>query len=137
MISSTTMTLADVRDLLECEVLVDNGALEKTTITVAGAADMMSDVLAFIHPGALLLTGLTNAQSIRTALIADVVAVVYVRNKTPVAEAVALAKDAKLPVMVTALAMYESCGRLYAAGLPGITLGPPRKGAGSELHPGI
>ena len=46
-------------------------------------ADLMSDVLASIQPEAVLLTGLCNPQVVRTAMMADVSAIVLVRGKTP------------------------------------------------------
>ncbi len=44
-------------------------------------ADLMSDVLASIRPGAVLLTGLCNPQVVRTAQIADIKAIIFVREK--------------------------------------------------------
>ena len=64
-----SLTLQEVRDLLSCEVVVDPGGLDQIEIERGGGADLMSDVLAFVNPGALLLTGLTNAQTVRTALV--------------------------------------------------------------------
>ena len=115
----TSMTLGQVRDFLQCEVFVDPGNLDAVTVTGACGADLMSDVLAYIKPGALLLTGLTSAQSVRTAEVADIRAVVYVRNKHPEPRALALAHEIGLPLLGTPLLMYEACGRLHAAGLPG------------------
>ena len=106
-------------------------------VSVAGGADLMSDVLAFIEPGALLLTGLTNAQTVRTAEVADVKAVVYVRRKSPDAEAVALAHETRLPLLRSPLTMYEACGRLYGAGLPGCDLGARREHGGHDPHTGV
>ena len=137
MIGSTTMTVAEVRDLLECDVVVDPGTLETTTISVAGGADLMSDVLALIEPGALLLTGLTNAQSVRTAEMADVKVIVYVRSKRPEAAAVALAREVGLPLLRTSLTMYEACGRLYSAGLPGCSLKPRGQHGGDDAQAGV
>ena len=56
--------------------------LEKDIASACGS-DLMSDVLAFGRSGQVLLTGLTNAQSIRTANIIEAKAVVYVRGKRP------------------------------------------------------
>jgi hypothetical protein len=79
----------------------------------------MSDVLTFLHRGALLLTGLTNAQVIRTAEMAEIVCVCFVRAKQPQAQAVKLAKEKGVVLMSTNCTMYESCGRLYKKNLPG------------------
>lgn len=112
------MTLEAVRRILECRVVAGGDRLGEEVETGCGA-DLMSDVLAFIKPNALLLTGLTNVQSVRTAHIAEVRAVVYVRGKLPDREAVELAEDKGLVLLATNLPMYESCGRLYARGLAG------------------
>ncbi len=41
-------------------------------IPCAGAADLMSDVLAFAGPNSVLLTGLCNPQVVRTVEMADI-----------------------------------------------------------------
>ena len=112
------MTLEEVKTILEAEVLLGSG-LGEIEVVMACAADLMSDVLAFSKTGALLLTGLTNTQVIRTADMADVVAVCFVRGKRPPAETADLASRHKLPLLATELPMFESCGRLYREGLKG------------------
>ena len=83
------------------------------------ASDLMSDVLTFRGPGSLLLTGLTNAQVIRTAEMSDFIAICFVRGKKPQPDTIALAEEKGIPMLGTCMSMYESCGRLFAAGLPG------------------
>jgi predicted transcriptional regulator len=120
------MTLEAVRRILNCRVLTGDDKLNQE-VAVGCGADLMSDVLAFIKPNALLLTGLTNLQSVRTADIAEVRAIVYVRGKLPDKDAVDLAKEKGIVLLSTSLPMYESCGRLHARGLPG----------GSDLEEGL
>jgi predicted transcriptional regulator len=120
------MKLEAVRTILNCQVLTGDDKLEEE-VGVGCGADLMSDVLAFIKPNALLLTGLTNLQAVRTAEIAEVRAIVYVRGKLPDKDAIDLAKEKGIVVLCTTLPMYESCGRLYQHGLPG----------GSELVGGL
>jgi predicted transcriptional regulator len=81
----------------------------------------MSDALAFGKPGILLLTGLSNAQSVRTADIIEAKAIVYVRGKKPTDEGVTLAKNRKIPLLSTNLMMYKACGILYSHGLAGVS----------------
>ena len=83
-------------------------------------ADLMSDVLASIQPEAVLLTGLCNPQVVRTAQMADVAAIVFVRGKMPAAEVIELANQEKIPLISTPYGMFELCGRLYQAGLPSL-----------------
>jgi len=111
------MNLKDILKILKAEA-VSNVAVAEHQLTSCHASDLISDVLTFRGPGSLLLTGLTNLQVIRTADILDFVAICLVRGKKPQPETVALAEEKEISLFVTALSMYESCGRLYAKGLP-------------------
>lgn len=82
-------------------------------------ADLMSDVLATAQPESVLLTGLNNPQTIRTAQMADIRAIIFVRGKIPSAEMVEIAEREGIPLISTPHGMFELCGRLHAAGLPG------------------
>ena len=85
-----------------------------------GAADLMSDVLACVKPGAVLLTGLCTLQVVRTAQMADVAAVVFVRGKQPDAATLALAAAEGIPLISSPLGLFELCGRLYQQGVPSL-----------------
>jgi predicted transcriptional regulator len=106
-----TVALEEVCRLLGAEVL---WATDRSlTFDSVGAADLMSDVLAFCRPGMLLLTGLATVQTIRTASIADLHAVVFVRGKRPDPGVVALAAEKGIPLLTTPLTMFEAAGLLY------------------------
>lgn len=85
---------------------------------MACGADLMSDVLAFTHTGTLLMTGLTNPQVVRTAEMAGIAAIVFVRGKLPPPETIALAAEKGIPLLASKYTMYETCGRLFQLGLP-------------------
>jgi hypothetical protein len=108
-----SLSLADVRDLLGADVLHCDDL--SVRVAAVGAADLLSDVLMTSKPGTLLLTGLVSAQVIRTAVIADLSGVVFVRGKNPGADILALAKESKIPVLGTTLKMFDAAGRLYVA----------------------
>ena len=112
------MTLQAVQEALGCRVVTGEDRLAEE-VKVGCGADLMSDVLAFIKPQALLLTGLPTVQSVRTADVAEVRAIVYVRGKQPEPAAVELARERGIVLLATGLPMYEACGRLYARGLRG------------------
>jgi predicted transcriptional regulator len=116
----TTMTLKEIKEILKAEVIIGEDKLEEE-ITFAGGSDLMSDVLAFGKPGILLLTGLSNSQSVRTAHIIDAKAIVYVRGKQPDDEGIKLAKEHGIPLLSTKLMMYATCGLLFSRGLPGVS----------------
>jgi len=113
MTSLNALTIADVRNLLGAEVL--NGNDLSIKVEVVGAADLLSDVLATSKSGTLLLTCLLSTQVIRTAIVADLCGVVFVRGKKPGEEILSIAREADIPVLATPLKMFEAAGRLYVA----------------------
>jgi len=114
----TKIRLDGLKALLGAEVLCGGELLSREIETVF-ASDLMSDVLTFIKSGSLLLTGLTNPQVVRTAEMAEIAVVCFVCGKKPNQEAIDLAEEKKIPLLVTDLSMYKSCGRLYKKGLSG------------------
>ena len=110
------MQLPEIIKILDCQVAAGESKLD-TIFDGVFAADLMSDVLAFTSPGSLLLTGLANVQSVITAHVAEVKAIVYVRGKKPDADAVRLAEQKGIPLLTSPLSMFTACGRLFASGL--------------------
>ena len=113
------MKLSQIVEVLEAKVLTGDDLLEKD-IDTCGASDLMSDILAGLSKGCILLTGLTTVQVIRTAMVAEVGAVVFVRGKTPPREVVDLAQEQELPLISSPYSMFVSCGRLHACNLTGL-----------------
>lgn len=111
------MLLSDLQGLLKCEVFTGEKHLDRP-VNYGCASDLMSDVLAFSRAGALLLTGLVNVQTVQTAFIAELVAIVVVRGKKPDKTVQAIAMEKGIPLLGTPYSMYEACGILYRAGIP-------------------
>ena len=111
------MTLEQVLAILDGKAISQKLDLRRA-VHMACGADLMSDVLAFTHAGTLLLTGLTNPQVVRTAEMAGIEAIVFVRGKYPPPETIALAEQESIALLASRYTMYETCGRLYEAGLP-------------------
>jgi hypothetical protein len=116
------MNLQTVVTLLEAVTVYNNPDLDQI-VTGGAGADLMSDVLSFTEPDSLLLTGLTNLQVVRTAEIAGIRAIVFVRGKIPPEETIRLAAETGIPLFKTRFTMYEACGRLYQAGLASAVTG--------------
>jgi hypothetical protein len=112
-----SMDLKQIIDLVEGTPLNPEVDLH---IKIRGGcgADLMSDVLASSQPKAVLLTGLTNPQVVRTAQIADFRAIIFVRGKQPQAETLEIATQENIPLITSPYGMFELCGRLRQAGLP-------------------
>lgn len=113
----TIMKLGDVLHIIDGRLITENTDLD-IEVQMGCGADLMSDVLAFTHAGTLLLTGLTNPQVVRTADMAGIKAIVFVRGKLPSTETVALAQEKGIPLIASKYTLYETCGKLYKAGLP-------------------
>jgi len=111
------MNLRRLKELLECDVIVGEDLLDGIEFEHCFCADLMSDVLAYAKEGSILLTSLASAQSIRTADVADIKAVIYLRGKTPVETAVSFAKVKNMPILKTKLSALTACGILYAEGI--------------------
>ena len=112
------MTLREVKEILEAEVVVGHDQLD-VEIKQAGCADLMSDVLVYCKAGCLLLTGLNNPQIVRTADVLDIAGIVIVRGKVPSPETVQLARELRIPILTTKYILFESVGRLYTRGVVG------------------
>ena len=110
------MKISQIVELLGAELLCGDDSLGEDVFNACGS-DMMSDVLAYVKDQAVLLTGLVNAQVVRTAMMMDMRCIVFVRGKRPTADMVDLARENHIAVLVSDYRMYEACGRLYAGGL--------------------
>ena len=110
------MKISTIKELLDAQVMCNEDMLEDHVYSACGS-DMMSDVLAYVKNQAVLLTGLVNAQVIRTAQMMDMECIVFVRAKTPTPDMVEMAKDFGIVVLSTKMRMYEACGKLYSNGL--------------------
>lgn len=112
------MKISKIQELLDADVLCCEENLGKHVYSAFGC-DLMSDVLAYVTDQAVLLTGLVNPQVIRTALMLDMVCIVFVRSKKPSEEMLALAKENGIVMMSTTKTLYNTCGLLYSNGLVG------------------
>jgi len=110
------MKIKEIATALDARVICCEEQLDREVFS-ACASDMMSDVLAFVKDQAVLVTGLCNPQVIRTAMMMDMVCVVFVRGKEPDALMIELAKEHGIVLMSAPLRMFGACGMLYEAGL--------------------
>jgi predicted transcriptional regulator len=113
------MNLGEIQNLIQAKILTNEANLE-VEIQTAMASDLMSDVLSYCCPDALLITSLKNSQAIRTAEVSDLAAIVFTRNKRPADETIAMAQRRGINIFVTELPTYEVCGILYTNGITGI-----------------
>lgn len=88
-----------------------------TEVQCAFASDLMSDVLTLDCSEVLLITGLCNMQTIRTAEMADVSCILFVRGKKITPDMLQVAIENNMILMETDHSMYHTVGELYSNGL--------------------
>ncbi|MFO7881809.1 MAG: hypothetical protein R6U52_04655 [Kosmotogaceae bacterium] len=111
------MKLKKIIDSLNCKILNETEGFEDIVIESVGAADMMSDVLAFGQQNMLLVTGLNTPQSVRTASLIGASAVLLVRKKEIPEKTIFLANELDIPLIYSEISLYKACGELYKLSL--------------------
>jgi len=112
------MKVAEIVEVVDGEILIPPA--RDVDVLQAFAADLMSDVLVLAEPQILMITGMVNAQTIRTAEMADIPVILFVRGKRPPDDMLVLAREIGIGIAFSPYTMYETSGLLYAAGLPGL-----------------
>lgn len=118
------MKAKEIADILNAAPLTEwTDEIMNKDYTNVFATDLMSDALALIQndeESTVLLTGLCNNQTLRTAEMLDVRFIVFVRGKYLQDNDLEMAKNMGLNCIATDFTMYDACGRLYQKGLTGI-----------------
>jgi hypothetical protein len=83
------------------------------------ASDLLSDVIANAGRNSLWVTMQIHGNIIAVAALKDVAAIVIVSNHHPADETIAAAIEKGVCVLGTGMTTFETCGKLYAAGLRG------------------
>jgi len=110
------MTVRSIAELLSARVHTGDHNLDFDIKSACGA-DLMSDVMAFVKDDVVLLTGLVNAQTVRTANLLDIPAIVFVRGKVPEPSLIEEAIGVGIVLMTTSDTLFIACGKLYEAGI--------------------
>ena len=110
------MRISDIQKRIQAKLVAGN--IENAEPVYNGfASDLMSDVLTVNMNRLLLITGLNNLQTIRTAEMAEIQTVIFSRNKQPTQEMIDLANKEKIILLVSEKSMFHVCGLLFKAGL--------------------
>lgn len=110
------MTVKEIIELLDVKVICGQD-LSGHSVDVAFASDLMSDVLTLKNDNVLLVTGLANMQTIRTAEMSDISCIIFARNKKVSEEMVELARENDMIILECRYSMFKTCGLLYNAGV--------------------
>ncbi len=110
------MQISEIAKILDAQVLVSNSNLD-AKIKYGFASDLMSDVLTLDEEEIILITGLCNIQTIRTAEMANINCVLFVRNKQASEEMIELAMENDLTILQCEYSLFRTVGILYENGL--------------------
>jgi hypothetical protein len=110
------MKIYEVRELCEARVVCGSDRTGDEVIS-AFSSDLMSDVLMLPAEKLLLITGLCNIQTIRTAEIAEIRCILFVRNKKATEEMKLLAHEHGMVILETPFSLFKTSGLLFAGGL--------------------
>jgi hypothetical protein len=97
--------------------IISNGNSEDKSYVMAFSSDLMSDVLTLKNDNVVLITGLATLQTIRTAEMADINCIIFVRNKKVSDEMIKLAVDSGIDLIECKYSMFKASGLLFGSGL--------------------
>lgn len=110
------MKIKDIVKIVDGRIIHGNDNLHKE-VEMGFASDLMSDVLTLQSESVVLITGLANIQTIRTAEMADISCVVFARNKKASPDIINLAKENRIVIIECPYTLFKTCGLLFQAGL--------------------
>ncbi|MBI9035982.1 MAG: hypothetical protein JEZ03_16090 [Bacteroidales bacterium] len=113
------MKIKQIQEILNAEVITGSEHLSEE-IQLAFASDLMSDVLRLQTDDLILITGLANLQSIRTAEMADIQYVIFARGKRISEDMLELAKENDMLILQVEYSVYKTSGLLFEAGLKAV-----------------
>jgi len=114
------MKVDEVAKLIDGIILSGKNILDKIDVKTAFAADLMSDVLAYVESDnndVILITGITNPQIVRTAEMLDIPVIIVARGKTIPKETIKLADEKGIIIISTKNIVFTTSGILYTNGI--------------------
>lgn len=110
------MEVQEIAKIIDGRV-ISNGNSSTKSFENAFASDLMSDVLTLKKDNLVLITGLVTLQTIRTAEMADINCIIFVRNKKASPEMVNLAVENGIDLIECKFSMFRTSGLLFQSGL--------------------
>ena len=109
------MKIQRIQELTDASIVCGSEKREND-VQCAFASDLMSDVLTLDCGDVLLVTGLCNLLTIRTAEMAEVSYILFVRGKKVTPDMLELARENNMVLLETDHSMYHTVGELIARG---------------------
>jgi predicted transcriptional regulator len=112
------MTLAELADALHLEVITGETNLDRE-VTTGYASDLLSDVMANAREGGVWITLQNHQNIVAVATMKDLAGVILIGGRRPEPQAVARAREERIPILSTEMPAYTLAGRLFALGVQG------------------
>lgn len=114
------MKVDELSRLIDGTILSGRNLIDKVDVKTAFAADLMSDVLAYVESlnnDVILITGITNPQIVRTAEMLDIPVIIVARGKKVPPETIKLADEKGIIIISTKNIVFTTSGILYMHGI--------------------
>lgn len=110
------MLLSEICEIVNGTVVSGEKRLNQK-VEYAFASDLMSDVLTLKVDHFILITGLANVQSVRTAEMSDAPYLLLCRGKEVSEDMLNLAVENNILIIKSPFSMFKCAGLLYGAGV--------------------
>ena len=109
------MNIQSITNLVNGELVTNT--TQPQDITSGLTSDLMSDILTLETDNAILITGLNNKQTIRTAEMSDIQCVLIARNKKVSEDMITLANQNNIAVIESPFTVFKVSGLLFTNGI--------------------
>jgi hypothetical protein len=113
------MTIKEIAKIIDGNAICCKNKLS-ISVEYAFASDLMSDVLTIEKENLVLITGLANLQTIRTAEMSDISCIIFARDKRIGEDMIDLAKENNMILIECPHSVFYISGELYKAGIKSI-----------------
>lgn len=112
------MKINEIIELIEGKLRTDsNSILFNENFFNAFSSDLMSDVLRISSENTILITGLCNIQTIRTAEMAEIKLIILARQKIADDSMIKIAEENSISIIETNFSIFKVSGLLFSAGI--------------------
>ena len=111
-----SMTIKDITEKIDGHIICCEDK-ENTNVEYAFSSDLMSDVLTVEKENMVLITGLTNLQTVRTSEMSDINCIIIARAKKVNSDIISLARENNIVLIESPYSVFRISGELYKAGI--------------------
>lgn len=114
--TNVSMTIQDISERVEGQIVCCEDR-KNTNVDYGFSSDLMSDVLTLEKENLVLITGLSNLQTIRTSEMSDINCIIIARDKKVNKEIISLAKENNIVLIESPYSVFRISGELYKSGI--------------------